>query len=108
MILSMVTLTTPQSYPLFPEIDIKPDNVLFNEGTDMQTLSALLDRNPPIVDGEFELNGVKYPIMRSQPIPHPFLSNDPGIVVETYPICLTDFGSGKFALYFLPSFTSSQ
>jgi len=80
--------------------------MLFNEGTNMQTLDALLDQNPLVVDREFELNGVNYPIMWSQPIPYPFLWNDPGIIVETYPVCLTDFGSGKFSLHFLPSHRS--
>ncbi|OJA14155.1 hypothetical protein AZE42_09594 [Rhizopogon vesiculosus] len=48
------------------------------------------------MDGEFELNGARYPIMRSQPIPHPFKWNDPGITVELYSVCLTDFGSAQW------------
>lgn len=81
----------------FPATDVKPDNVLFNEGTDTKTLETLLDQSPQVVDGEFELKGVSYPIMRSQPIPHPFRWNDPGIIVETYPACLTDFSNGKLS-----------
>src|ERR1700691_3757364 len=83
----------------FLETDIKPDNVLFSEGTDPKTLETLLDQDPQVVDGEFELKGVNYPIMRSQPIPHPFRWNDPGILVETYPVCLMDFSNGKLSLF---------
>jgi hypothetical protein len=84
----------------FPETDVKSDNFLFNEGTDTKTLETFLGQNPQVVDGEFELKGVNYPIMRSQPIPHPFRWNDPGILVETYPVCLTDFSNGKLSLLF--------
>ncbi|KAJ8582922.1 kinase-like protein [Rhizopogon salebrosus TDB-379] len=71
--------------------DLKPDNVLFNEGNAPQTIKALLDQSPQVTDGEFELKGARYPIMRSQPIPHPFKWDDPGIMVELYSVCLTDF-----------------
>ncbi|OJA07767.1 hypothetical protein AZE42_03002 [Rhizopogon vesiculosus] len=80
--------------------DVKPDNVLFWEGTDPKSIKTFLDESPQVPDGEFELNGVRYPIMRSQPIPHPFKWNDPGITVELYSVCLTDFGSGTDSLFF--------
>jgi serine/threonine-protein kinase SRPK3 len=82
----------------FHKTDLKPDNVLIDEGTDLQTIKEHPDQSPQIIDGEFELKGARYPIMRSQPIPHPFKWNDPGITVELYSICLTDFGSGKHSL----------
>lgn len=47
-----------------------------------------------MIDGEFELHGVRYPIVLSQPIPHPFKWDDSGMVVELYTIYLTDFGHG--------------
>jgi len=34
--------------------------------------------------------------MRSQPIPHPFRWNDPDTIVDTYTVCLTDFGSAQW------------
>ncbi|KAG1852680.1 kinase-like protein [Suillus subluteus] len=76
--------------------DLKPDNVLFDEGNATQIIQELLVRTPQIVDGEFELNGVHYPIMRSQPIPHPFRWNDRGITVELYSVCLTDFRNAQW------------
>jgi hypothetical protein len=74
--------------------------VLFNEGNAPQTIKALLDQSPQVTDGEFELKGARYPIMRSQPIPHPFKWDDPGIMVELYSVCVTDFGSGKHFFFF--------
>ncbi|KAJ8590256.1 kinase-like protein, partial [Rhizopogon salebrosus TDB-379] len=71
--------------------DLKPDNVLFNEGNAPRTIKELLDQSPQVIDGEFELKGARYPIMRSQPIPHPFKWDDPGITVELYSVCVTDF-----------------
>lgn len=70
--------------------------MLFSKGTDTETITTLLVQNPQIVDAEFEFDSEKvlYPIMRSQPIPHPFRWDDPDTIVETYTICLTDFGSG--------------
>jgi serine/threonine-protein kinase SRPK3 len=69
-----------------PETDLKPDNVLFNEGNAPQTIKELLDQSPQVIDGEFELKGARYPIMRSQPIPHPFKWDDPDITVELYSV----------------------
>ncbi|OAX44200.1 hypothetical protein K503DRAFT_498670 [Rhizopogon vinicolor AM-OR11-026] len=34
--------------------------------------------------------------MRSQPIPHPFRWNDPGILVKLYTVCLTGFGKAQW------------
>jgi serine/threonine-protein kinase SRPK3 len=90
-------------------IDLKPDNVLFIEGTATQTLKQLLDQNPQIVDNEFELKGTHYPIMRSQPVPHPFRWNDSGIITETYSVCLTDFSNGgHYYCVFLTTIMGSQ
>ena len=91
-----------------PETDLKPDNVLFNEGNASQTIKELLDQSPQVTDGEFELKGTHYPIMRSQPIPHPFKWDNPGIMVELYSVCVTDFGSGKHSLSSSISITGSH
>jgi hypothetical protein len=83
----------------FPsKTDVKPENVLFTDGVATETIQKLLDHTPQAVDGEFELEGRHYPVIRSQPIPHPFRWNDPGIVVERYSVCLTDFSNGKHCL----------
>ena len=53
-------------------VDLKPDNVLFCDGTAPASLREVLDSSPLAVDGEFELQGGRFPIIRSQPVPHPF------------------------------------
>jgi len=92
------SISLTRLYP-FPQPDVKADNVLFIEGTAPETIKKLLDESPQIIDGEFELKGAHYPIMRSQPIPHPFLWNDPPITVELYSLFLTDLGSGKHSFF---------
>jgi len=77
--------------------------VLFKDGTAVPTIRELLHDSPTVIDGEFEIHGVRYPIVRSQPIPHPFKWNDPGTVVEQYTVCLTDFGHGIDFLFTMPS-----
>ncbi|KAG1804329.1 kinase-like domain-containing protein [Suillus subaureus] len=75
--------------------DLKPDNVLFDEGNVTQIIQELLVQAHQIVNGEFELNGVHHPIMRSQPIAHPLRWNDRGIMIELYTAYVTDFQNGK-------------
>ncbi|KAF8902208.1 kinase-like protein [Gymnopilus junonius] len=75
--------------------DVKPDNVLFDEGIDPESIQEFLNDNPLSIDGEFELHGVRYPIIRSQPIPHPFSWDDPPSEVELYSVSLTDFGHAQ-------------
>ena len=54
-----------------------------------------------MIDGEFELNGVRYPLVRSQPIPHPFKWNDTGMIVEQYTFCLAGLGHGMCIIFTL-------
>jgi serine/threonine-protein kinase SRPK3 len=68
--------------------------VLFSDGTTSKTIQKLLNESPLAVDGEFELFGMRYPIIRSQPVPHPFNWNDRPVFVELYSIRLIDFGHG--------------
>ena len=92
----------------FPGTDLNADNVLFLDGTDPESIQEHLDRSTQVIEGDFELKGARYPIMRSQPIPSTFHWDDPGITVELYSFCLIDFGSGKHsrsAQYRLPSYT---
>lgn len=75
-------------------VDVKPDNVLFAEGTAQQTIREYLDDSPFSIAGEFELHGVQYPIILSQLIPHPFRWNDGPTEVELYSVTLADLGNG--------------
>ena len=68
--------------------------MLFKDGTVTPAIQKLLDESPVMIDGEFESHGVRYPVVLSQPIPHPFKWDDTGIVVEQYTVCLTDLGHG--------------
>jgi serine/threonine-protein kinase SRPK3 len=83
-------ITTACSY----SVDLKPDNVLFLDGTAPDSIRELLNDSPLSIDGEFELNGVNYPIIHSQPVPHQWSWDDPAMLVELYTVRLIDFGHG--------------
>jgi serine/threonine-protein kinase SRPK3 len=51
---------------------------------------------PPAIDGEFELSGKRYPIVRSQPLPHEFPWDASRHLTELLNVYLTDFGHGMF------------
>ena len=90
-------ITTACNYSL----DLKPDNVLFLDGTAPDSIRKLLNDSPLSVDGEFELNSVNYPIIRSQPLPHQWSCDDPAMLVELYTVRLIDFGHGIHPLFVL-------
>jgi serine/threonine protein kinase len=77
-------------------IDIKPNNVLFRDGTSSEEIQEILNNSSPATSGEFVLHGKRYPIMLSQPIVHPHKWDDSAFDVELYSICLMDFGHGRF------------
>lgn len=82
-------------------VDLKPDNVLFCDGADPESIRKLLNDSPLVSDGEFELHGVRYPMIRSQPVPHPFNWNDPPTRVELYSVQLIDLGHGIHSMFIL-------
>jgi serine/threonine-protein kinase SRPK3 len=75
-------------------IDVKPDNVLFQDGTAAEDIQRFLDDSPPAIDGEFTLYGNHYPIIRSQPIHHSHKWDDSPRATELYSVCLMDLGHG--------------
>jgi hypothetical protein len=75
-------------------IDIKPNNVLFEDGTSAEEIQEYLDSTPPNVVGEFTLHGKRYQIMLSEPMAHPHKWNDPDSLTGLYSVCLTDLGHG--------------
>jgi len=81
---------------------------MFDEGTDWLSIEELLDKSPQKIDGEFELKGACYQIMRSQPIPNFFRWNDHRITVESYTLCLAGLSSGKHPLFCSMPVTGSQ
>ena len=83
-----------------PSLDIKPDNILFSDDTAPETIQKLLNESSLTVDGEFELYGMRYPIIRSQPVLHPFSWNDRPVVAELYSVRLVGFGRGYSTLIF--------
>lgn len=60
-VVTAITLTR-HIHVLFTETDLKPDNVLIDEGNATQTIQEPLAQSHQIVNGEFELKD--YPIMR--------------------------------------------
>ncbi len=68
--------------------------MLFSDGTAPETIRKLLEASPPLVDGDFELCGRRYPLIHSQPVPHPFSWDDPPKLVELYFVQLVDFRNG--------------
>jgi serine/threonine-protein kinase SRPK3 len=68
--------------------------VLFCDGTDGESIQRLLDTSPPSIVCDFELHGERYPIIQSQPIPHPWRWDDPPTRVELYSVRLIDLGHG--------------
>jgi len=86
-----------------PSLDLKPDNVLFSDDTAPKAIQKLLNESPLAIDGEFELCGMRYPIIRSQPVPHPFSWNDRLVVAELYSVRLVGFGHGYYSTFILHS-----
>ena len=74
-------------------IDIKADNILLL-GPDTTEIEETVAKEPTLVDGTFELEGTKYPILRSQPF-RPKISWDASpFMSETIQVVLGDLGSG--------------
>jgi hypothetical protein len=76
--------------------DLKLDNVLFDHPYSDADIDALLLNEPLAVDGEFELHGKQYPILRSQPLTHKFPWDASRHLTEVLNVYLTDFSHGLF------------
>jgi hypothetical protein len=64
--------------------------------------SGIEDVIAPTIEGEIELHGVTYPLMKAQPLPHRFHWDDKRLVAETRTFCLNDVGNGKSLTIMLP------
>jgi serine/threonine-protein kinase SRPK3 len=77
--------------------DVKPDNILFCIGNSPDHIDSQLESTPLETDGDIEVNGVSYPIMRPQPLKHSFRWDDRPNLVELYDLLLIDVGHCTFA-----------
>ncbi|KAF8959826.1 kinase-like domain-containing protein [Flammula alnicola] len=79
--------------------DVKGDNILFNANVDDidDYVEKLLAQDPPKIEGEFELNGKRYPILASQPIHHLWTWDVSHFDAELMLFTLIDFGQGQWA-----------
>ncbi|KAF8960604.1 kinase-like protein [Flammula alnicola] len=78
--------------------DIKGDNILFNAlGGKDEEIERILAADPPKILGEFDLDGEKYPILASQPIPHKWTWDTPPHLAELMSFTLIDLGQAQWA-----------
>lgn len=86
--------------------DVKLDNVLIkNWASGGRTLAEYLEDHPIEYDGEYELDGKRYLIPRSQPIPPAFSWDASPLQAESMTICLVDFGQGMCFGYIVYSYS---
>jgi hypothetical protein len=76
--------------------DLKLDNALFALAHSQADIETLLLNEPPAVNGEFELDDKRYPIMLSQPLSHKFPWDASRHLTELLSVYLTDFSHGLF------------
>jgi serine/threonine protein kinase len=49
----------------------------------------------PAIEGEIELQGATYPLLKAQPLPHTFEWDDKPLDAECHMFCLNDMGNGE-------------
>lgn len=76
--------------------DVKPDNILFTVGADTEKVEKYL-AEPPAIEGEFEVNGERHPLLRAQPIPTDFSPEMNAFDAELMRCVLADLGQGQWA-----------
>ncbi|KAF9066091.1 kinase-like protein [Rhodocollybia butyracea] len=77
--------------------DLKLDNILFNMIRGDPHVEEQLSSESVIEDGEVEVKGQKYPILRSQPIHHGYAWDVTPFLAELMSFCLTDLGQAQRA-----------
>ncbi|KAF9068745.1 kinase-like domain-containing protein [Rhodocollybia butyracea] len=77
--------------------DLKLDNILFNAISGDPHVEEQLNSESVIEDGQVEVKGEKYPILRSQPIRHSTAWNVTPFMAEVMLFCLTDLGQAQRA-----------
>ncbi|GBE83460.1 hypothetical protein SCP_0505090 [Sparassis crispa] len=77
--------------------DVKTDNIMVGGVGDDARIETFLTSEPVAVEGEFELDGEKYPLCRPQPIPHQFSWNSSPHHAEIITITLIGLGQAQWA-----------
>ncbi|KAI0806864.1 kinase-like domain-containing protein [Fomes fomentarius] len=79
--------------------DVKMDNLLFGNSlySSDDDLRHYLESSPPKVEGDVNLDGQTYPLVKSQPIPHRYTWDTSAFEAETMTIYLTDLGHAQRA-----------
>ncbi|CAL1705897.1 unnamed protein product [Somion occarium] len=75
--------------------DVKLDNLLFSGIGDKQVEERIGE--PLAVEGEYEVDGITYPLCRPQPLPHGFTWKDSPHEAERILVTLTDLGQAQCA-----------
>lgn len=76
-------------------LDLKLDNILFSRGGSDKDVDSELKSNPAIADSELEIEGKKYPLFRSQPLPHGHAWDASPSQVEVMQFTIIDLGQGE-------------
>lgn len=61
----------------------------------MVIFPGIEDTVPPIIEGEIELDGTAYPLMKAQPLPHTFKWDDEHSETASRMFCLNDVGTSE-------------
>ncbi|KAI0632112.1 kinase-like protein [Trametes polyzona] len=77
--------------------DLKLGNILFNTVGSDKDVEEDLKANPPLADGEVEIEGTKYPVFRSQPLPSSFTWDVSPFRAETMLFTIVDLGQAQRA-----------
>jgi serine/threonine-protein kinase SRPK3 len=75
-------------------VDLKPDNILFDAVNGDKDVEEQLKAEPITIEGEVEIKGEKYPVLRSQPIRHNFTWDASPFIAEIMQFVIIDFGQG--------------
>ncbi|KAI0761641.1 kinase-like domain-containing protein, partial [Trametes elegans] len=77
--------------------DLKLDNILFNSVGSDKSVDDQLREDPPAVESEFEVEGKKYPVFRSQPLRHSFTWDASPLDAEIMQFTIADLGQAQRA-----------
>jgi len=80
------------------DTDVKLDNLLFGNSLfpSDDEMQQYLETNPAEVEGQTQLEGESYPIIKSQPIPNGYAWDTSAFEAEKMIIYLTDLGHGQY------------
>ncbi|KAF8910920.1 kinase-like protein [Gymnopilus junonius] len=77
--------------------DLKLDNILFMGVPNDKYVEEQLAAEAPVIEGEVEVEGVTYPLLRAQPIPHTCQWDMSPYISEVIDYVVTDLGQAQRA-----------